>query len=279
MKTILDQIDVLNKIVSDMGRMIPRKEDIREALPPAIIDQIGEIIRRYAEEIELLKSVRQAGVTGIFKRRERAIQAFARAIDEESKEIMVIGSSLKGLFQKEEYQSIAEKLRFKSDRGLVHVKFLLTHPIVADFRARQENRGFTEIGHEIILTLETLKHWNAEYCHVKLYLGTPTCFAIKTTRNMLINPYPYISVSYDSPCLVLENTPDGGSERPGYFFDEFSSRHFGAWDSELAVRICSVATVDARIRDYDKVIATCRSSLKDYATAVENILDRGKQIH
>ena len=60
--------------------------------------------------------------------------------------------------------------------------------------------------------------------NVRLYLGTPTCFAIKTTRQMLINPYPYISVSFDSPCLHVEYSITSGVDRPGYFFDEFNSR-------------------------------------------------------
>jgi hypothetical protein len=266
MQTIADQIDGLNKTVLDMSKLICRPEDLKEAIPPLVKDQVGDILRRYAEEIELLKAVRHAGVIGVYKRREIAIKAFSRFIDEESREISIIGSSLKGLLQKEEYQDIKDKLRFKIERGLVKVKFLLTHPIVADFRASQENRGPTEIGHEIIDSLETLKGWNVDCSNVRLYLGTPTCFAIKTTRQMLINPYPYVSVSFDSPCLILEYSPEGGSERPGYFFDEFKSRHFGAWDSDLAVRI----------KDYDETIKYCREMLPDFAKSVESLLSSGK---
>ncbi len=266
MTTIADQINNLNKTVSDMSKLICRPEDLKDAIPPMIQDQMSEILRRYAEEIDLLKSVRHAGLIGVFKRREVAMKAFSRYIDEESHEILVIGSSLKGLLQKEEYQEIAEKLRFKMERGLVKVKFLLTHPIVADFRASQENRRPTEIGLEIISSLETLKAWGVDCSNVRLYLGTPTCFAIKTTRQMLINPYPYISVSFDSPCLILEYSSESGSDRPEYFFDEFNSRHFGAWDTELAVHI----------RDYDETIGHCRGLLGEYAKSVESLLSRGK---
>lgn len=172
---------------------------------------------------------------------------------------------IKRSLQKEE-RSIAEKLRFKTDKGLIQVRFLLTHPIVADFRASQENRGFTEIGTEIINTLKILRDWNRECSPVKLYWGTPTCFAIKTTRQMVINPYPYISVSYDSPCLIVEYSPEAGSDRPCYFFDEFNSRHFGAWDTDLSIEV----------KDFDKAISHCRSMLTEYAKNVENLLSRGK---
>jgi len=261
-ETILGRFDQLERAVSDIGRHVREGEDLKETVSPFIRDQLGEMLRGYAEEINLLKSVRHAGVTGIFKRRETALRAFASAIDEEATEIMVVGSSLKGLLQKQEHKDIADKIRFKAETGLVRVRFLLTHPVVADFRAKQENRGPTEIGLEIISSLEELKSWNQERCEVRLYLGTPTCFAIKTTRKMLINPYPYGSVSYDSPCLILEYSPEGGAERPAYFFDEFKSRHFGAWDTDLSVSV----------NDFDKAIAHYRSALSQYAKKVEEIL-------
>jgi hypothetical protein len=268
-KTISDQLDATNRTIiemkEDLTRFTPRSLDLKEIIPPEIRDQISDTLRRYAEEIELLKSVRYAGIIGLHKRREVAIKAFSRYIDEEASEIMVVGSSLKGLLQKEEYKEIADKLRFK--QGLIKVKYLLTHPIVADFRASQENRRPTEIGLEIIKSLETLQKWKVDCSNVRLYLGTPTCFAIKTTHQMLVNPYPYISVSFDSPCLLLEYSPESGAERPGYFFDEFKSRHFGAWDTDLAVHI----------NDFDDTIAYYSAKLEEYSKQVTNLIDEGKK--
>ena len=268
-KTISDQLENTNKTVlelkDNLEKFVPRSLDMKEIIPPQIRDQISDTLRCYAEEIELLKSVRHAGIIGLYKRREMAIKAFSRYIDEESSEIMVVGSSLKGLLQKEEYKEVAEKLRFK--QGLIKVKYLLTHPIVADFRANQENRRPTEIGLEIIKSLETLRDWGVDCSNVRLYLGTPTCFAIKTTRQMLVNPYPYISVSFDSPCLLLEYSPESGSERPGYFFDEFKSRHFGAWDTDLAVHI----------QNYDQAIGYYYEKLSDYSCQVSSLIEEGKK--
>ena len=268
-KTISDQMETTSRTVAELRdnleKFVPRALDMKDIIPPQIRDQISDTLRRYAEEIELLKSVRHAGIIGLYKRREVALKAFSRYIDEEPSEIMVVGSSLKGLLQKEEYKDISEKLRFK--QGLIKVKYLLTHPVVADFRASQENRRPTEIGLEIIKSLETLRDWNVNCANVRLYLGTPTCFAIKTTRQMLINPYPYISVSFDSPCILLEYSPESGAERPGYFFDEFNSRHFGAWDTDLAVHI----------QDYNQAITYFSEKLSEYSRQVAGLIEERKK--
>ncbi|MFP5286824.1 MAG: hypothetical protein ACLGI9_13875, partial [Thermoanaerobaculia bacterium] len=116
---------------------------------------------------------------------------------------------------------------------------------------------------EILRSLETLRDWGTQASDVRLYLGTPTCFAIKTTRRMLINPYAYTSVSYESPCLLLEAGASGG---PAYFFDEFSARHFGAWDTDLAVQI----------PEFNTVIGRCHEMLSHWAHAVEQLIERGK---
>lgn len=265
LQTLLEQMNGVSTAMSDLRRQIWRSADVKDALPAVVQDRMTELFERYAQELDLLQSMRQAGVIGVFKRREAAIKAFSRYIDEETREIMVVGSSLKGLLQKDEYSEIAAKLRFKQDLGNVRIKYLLTHPIFADFRASQENRRPTEIGIEILRSLETLKTWRTDPADVRLYLGTPTCFALKTSRQMLINPYAYTFASYDSPCVLLE---DGGAGNPSYFFDEFSARHFGAWDTDLAVKVS----------DFDRVIATCREQIGDYAEAVERLIAHGKTV-
>lgn len=269
-KTMADKFADVNEKLEEVSQMVRRTDELNEEIRQRYaneVDLLKTVVQRYAGEIDLLKTVRHAGVVGIFKRREMACGLFARALDDETKEVMVIGSSLKGLLQKDEYVEIAAKLRFKTDRGLSHVKFLLTHPIFADFRANQENRSPTEIGHEIIASLQELQRWNRQFCHVRLYLGTPTCFAIKTTRKMLINPYPYISTSYNSPCLILDAL-DAESMLPAYFFDEFNALHFGAWESNLSVRVT----------DFDRAIKHFSEHLDEYAGRVKSILDSGKDI-
>lgn len=88
MKTLSEQIESMNKTILDMSKLGCRPDDFKDAIPPLM------------KEIDLLKSIRYAGVTGIFKRREMGIKAFARAVDEESTAIWIVGSSLKGLCKK-----------------------------------------------------------------------------------------------------------------------------------------------------------------------------------
>jgi hypothetical protein len=177
-QSILANIESLSQKLDHISGCVCRTDDLRDSIPPLIKDRVESILGQYSAEIGLLKSLRHAGITGIFKRREMALAAFARALDEESREIMIIGSSLKGLLQKEEYKAIANKIKFKADKKLTNVKFLLTHPIVADFRASQENRRPGEIGKEILASLCILRDWQIPPENVRLYLGTPTCFAI-----------------------------------------------------------------------------------------------------
>lgn len=184
----------------------PVLDEIKEKLSPKIEAKVDEIVKQYRQEIKVLNFLKDAGLICPFRRREHALKGFIRAIDAEISEIIIIGSSLKGLLQKDEYKEFAEKLRFKVTKGDVKVRFILTHPVVADFRASQENRQFTAIGEEIIKSLEILKEWRVPSENVRLFKGTPTCFAIKTGQYMLLDPYPYCAVSFDSPCFIIETS-------------------------------------------------------------------------
>jgi hypothetical protein len=217
------------------------------------------MIEKYRQEIAMLRSLRDAGVLCPHKHRDLALKDFASAIDAETSEIMIVGSSLKGLLQKEEYKDIAQKLEFKVRSGNVRVKFLLTHPVVADLRAGQEARRQGEIGAEIIESLRILHRWGVKPEDVRLYKGTPTCFAIKTGRRMLLNPYPYAAVALDSPCLIVETNPDHSS----YFYDAFDRSHFRAWESNSATRVL----------EYTATISELESKLSRYSTLVANMLD------
>lgn len=261
-KPVTDQLEQLLSAVNHLGHTPPGQK----ASHSVQVEQIARLLESYSREIDLISSARQAGVVGIFKKRENAMATFASAISEEQREIMVIGSSLKGLLQKGEFRDIGTALKRKVDNEEVTVKFLLTHPIVADFRAKQENRAFTAIGEEIVKTLEELKEWKREYCKVRMYVGTPTCFAIKTSQRMLINPYPYVATSYESPCLVLERSQEVTLDRQGYFFDVFNERHFGAWETDLSVEIT----------DFQKVIDDCKQALQAWSLAAEQVLAKGK---
>lgn len=117
-----------------------------------------------------------------------------------------------------------------------------------------------EIGTEIVATLEILRDWKVPVEDVRLYKGTPTCFGIKADKKMILNPYPYGSVAFDSPCLLVESV-EGAS---GYFYDAFERAHFRSpWDTLVA----------GPISDYDQTISDLKDSLSDYAETVKGLLD------
>jgi hypothetical protein len=74
---------------------------------------------------------------------------------------------------------------------------------------------------------------------------------------MLLNPYPYGEVAYDSPCLIVETSEDN----PSYFYHEFDKSHFAAWDTKVAVHIS----------DYNQTISQLQRDLGKYAETISEI--------
>ena len=250
-------VNELNLSVTEMNNKIGHPEFFKNAIPVTIQQQIEQLFKRYNDELDLLNVVHDAGIIGVYRERKSAFAQFASYINDEEKEICIIGSSLKGLLQNADFKEIREKLEFKMRSANVRVKFMLTHPSVADLRAKQEQRELTDIGKEIVQTLELLRDWNVPTRDVKLYLGTPTSFAIMTTRKMLINPYSYMGPAYHSPCLILE----AGSDHHHYFFDEFKIYHFGAWNTQMSTQI----------NNYDEEIQKHSSRLHEYAEGIKKL--------
>lgn len=235
----------------------PVVESIREVFQGEMEKQVGEVLRDYRIEIENFGALREAGLIRSYRRRRDALEAFAPHLASEENEIMVVGSSLKGLLIHEDYERFSRILRQKIEDTSVRVKFLLTHPVFADQRAFQEGRVFTEIGAEILCALGLLEGWGQPVELVRLYRGTPTCFALKTRRMMVLNPYPYKSVAFDSPCLLVEAGAGGG----GYFYNAFDRDHFGAWDTAVA----------QRVEDYQTTIRDLEGKLEEYAEKMREL--------
>jgi uncharacterized protein Yka (UPF0111/DUF47 family) len=188
------------------------------------------LIAQYERQSDLLHSARRADLYGLYFSRKEALPHFLRFLTEEHDDVLVVGSSLRGLLQEHDrrYQETRDLLQRMPSR--VTVRFLLTHPRVADMRAQQENRRPKDIGEEIIKSLKILiDKWGVPRQRIKLYLGTPTCFGIKTTAAMLLNCYPYMKEALASPCLIVL--------KDGDFYREFEESHFKAWESALAAPV------------------------------------------
>lgn len=235
----------------------PVVDSIQERFREEVHEQVTQILGDYRAEVENLAALHEAGIIRPYRRRRDALQDFIPDLQAEETEIMVVGSSLKGLLIHEDYEKFSSILREKIKSPTVRVKFLLTHPVLADLRAFQEARAFKEIGEEILAALRLLQSWNQPIEQVRLYRGTPTCFAIKTRTKMVLNPYPYASVAFDSPCLLIEAGTDGAR----YFYSVFDRAHFGAWETAVALRLS----------DYDATIDELQTKLEDYANQIGEI--------
>lgn len=193
-----------------------------------VVSHYEAAITKYEEKLDLMKAMENAGLFCVYNNRRYATKCFVPFIEEENEDIMVVGSSLKGLIldTNPEYEEIREALKERIKRG-IRVRFLLTHPKVADLRAKQENRRLTDIGQEIIDSLcILLDNWKIDKQNIKLYLGTPTCFGIRTGKAMMLNFYPYMKEAYASPCLIVL--------KEKFFYDAFDASHFQAWMSDMA---------------------------------------------
>lgn len=241
---------MLDEIKTEMSR--PAQEFKEEAVR-MLRDAIDGAVRGYQAEVKLLRELREAGVLGIYATRAEAIAALLPYVEAEAHEVTLVGSSLRGLLDGHERacQDLCEALTRKIKSG-VTVRVLLTHPRVADLRARQEGREFTAIGAEIVRSIGILRErWKLAPDFVHLYMGTPTCFAIKTSTAMLLNPYPYMKEALASPCLIVE--------RGGSMYQEFDQGHFRAWVTAIAERV-------------PQDLETLTAALPSYASSIEELL-------
>lgn len=207
-----------------------------------------------------LASLATAGILESFPNRRLALRRFAPVL-QRSRTAIIVGSSLKGLIHPEgSDQEIRDVVRQRVRRqlegpeGEVMTDFVLTHPGLADLRAEQESREQLEIGREVIKSLVYLKDWGVPPSSVHLYLGTPTCFGVQTDDQMILNPYPYADVAFESPCLLLSDA--------GYFFRVFAKAHFGILDRTTMVRLS----------DFDEDIGDLVINLKEYQARTTELL-------
>jgi len=216
---------------------------------------------------EAVSSREESGILKSFRNRKDALSYFNPKLERAHK-VVVVGSSLKGLLHPGGSADAAtrsilrERVSQQAREPGEHDKktdFVLTHPAFADLRANQENRDKQDIALEVIESLMYLKEWDAPPSSIHLYLGTPTCFGILADDQMILNPYPYADVAFQSPCLLLQ---DGG-----YFFNTFVSSHFGIIDRTMVVRLS----------DLPADIGDLHWSLSEFQKRSDQLLEYAKQ--
>ena len=211
-------------------------------------------------------SLVDAGILESFRNRNEALARFNPTL-RLAQRVVVVGSSLKGLIHRGGTDAhtrsiLKERVRRQREdsEAAITTDFVLTHPAFADLRAEQENRAKQDIGREVIKSLMYLNDWEVPPSSVHLYLGTPTCFGILADDRMVLNPYPYADVAFESPCLLLKDS--------GYFFNAFAKSHFGVLDRTMVVRLSELPSDIgdlylslAKFRDRtDELLSTARES-------------------
>ena len=244
---LLDDVTAeLQKPAEDFKNQALKKiDEAAGAVFERLQDKTESLVTRYEAGIELLGTVKSAGIYRVCPTRREAFSTFRQFVAEEPRDVLIIGSSLRGLLQEpdNEYDEIRKLLLQRRD-SRVQLRFLLTHPKVADLRAQQENRRPKDIGLEIIGSLRILiDDWKIPRDDIKLYQGTPTCFGIKTGKAMLLNMYPYMKEAYASPCLIVL--------KEGYCYDAFDASHFKAWSSATAQAVpSSLSQLEDRLDEF-----------------------------
>jgi hypothetical protein len=234
-----------------------------DALLPAYLRQI----QRVRTVTELLKSVgiseaasadlslqvQSAGIIGAYVSRTFAITDFLPFLAAESNEISLIGSSFLGILREArlDWEESRRIIQAKARMGC-GIRILLTHPAVADLRAHQEERRFTEIGREILATARALiEEWKLPHASIRLYVGLPTIFGFKTSAAMLLSPYSYMANTYASPTLIVR--------RDGFMYDHYDITHFRAWHSAASLPL-------------PENMSDLADGLSAYTTAIASIL-------
>lgn len=207
-----------------------------------LANEIGKITSQPFEEIAFLSKIRKSGIYDVFRSRADSLRAVIPDVEEETNEVVLVGSSLKGLIGVG-YTAVGQAQRMREVlisalKRKIQVNILMTNPEVAHHRSQQEGRVDGDIEAEILenlMYLVKLKHDNPEMASkltVKLYNGTPTIFMVATSRLMMINPYPYYSTAYGSFSFLIE---EGSDLYRAYYPSHYSA----AWtDPRLTVLVC-----------------------------------------
>jgi hypothetical protein len=200
---------------------------LNEAQP--LIDNIRKSAREVQDEVANMMHLRDLGVERAFKKRRDALPLVCEWIRGERTSVDFVGTSLRGLFWEElgnAETEVGQVLagRLKEEDRTCKFRFLLTHPAFAHLRQELERlhrRDDFQIKMEIRESVKRLLAMGAKPEEIHFVKATPTCFSMKTSTHMLINPYPLENQALASFCLVVGNT-----ERRNTIYSSFEENHF-----------------------------------------------------
>ena len=228
------------------GAKIAFTSEIYNYLDP-VISKMTHHTNELMSNTFILSQMHKLGIVAAYKERRIAFTELKEIMRYEEKELFIIGTSLRGLVDEEvgdkEFQDILRNKFIEIEEGSsLRIKILMTHPAFAYLRQDLEklysqDREQISIAKEIYNSVRQLKELGAKPENIQFVKGTPTCFGVKTSKKMLINPYPYQDQALGSFCLLIGKDPNRDD-----LYRSFERSHF-IWDSPNTVKIESFSAV------------------------------------
>jgi len=144
--------------------------------------------------------------------------------DEACREIVIIGSTLNGLFRQGSWfeEFIRTTLAKKK-----HLKLMFTHWDYVTHREKQEDRADGAIADELRQSLVRALTWGVSQESIRLVRGAPTVFMVVAGNNMILNPYPFGRESVTSMAIWLMNPdPSRPGGPPGSIWHAYYINHY-----------------------------------------------------
>jgi len=205
--------------------------EIRQGAKQAFNEEMVDRLDQLDKIVDHNRRLHDLGVVRVYGERKEAFRDLEDWLAGEQHELFFVGTSLLGIVGRDEGSDrIRDIIREKAKSRAVRLRFLLTHPVYAALRQGYEavnRRSENSVAKEVLDTVHILQDLAVSRQSIKFFLGTPTCFGIKTSRLMLLNPYPYQQQALKTFCLVVSK--DVGQ---GKIYRAFDENHFkGVWNS------------------------------------------------
>jgi hypothetical protein len=210
-------------------------QEIRAGAREAFVKTMTEKLSELEKVIDYNRNLNELGVVKAYSSRKEAFKDVEDWLAAEDQEIFFVGTSLRGIIGRDEgSRKVCSIIASKAKEKGIVLKFLLTHPAFASLREKHESisrRPDNSIAREILDTVHVLQELGVQPNSIKFFLGTPTCFGAKTSRYMLLNPYPYQQRAMRSFCVVVSKEVGRGEIYSAFELDHFN----GVWGSENVV--------------------------------------------
>ncbi len=193
--------------------------------------------------MELLQSAEKHCFRGISGERAALVRrVLEESVDDEScKEIVIVGSTLDGLFRQGSWFEEFIRQSVEKHKGL---KFMFTHWDYVTHREKQEDRADGNIAEELKHSLVRATTWKVPRDAIRLVHGAPTVFMVIAGNNMIINPYPFGRESVTSMSVWLTNPqPSKPEGLPGTIWNAYYISHYDmVWNPEKYPRKLSTVS-------------------------------------